>query len=383
MERFIFQNPGKLVFGEGTAVNSAGRELAKLGASKPALVTDETIAGTEMLKSVKAALGDSLTSTFTGVVPDTGAEIIDTAAEKFRAAGVDAVVSVGGGSTIDTAKAVAAVLGNECKSVREILGFGKLKSQPIPHVAIPTTAGTGSEVTSMAVVKDREAGKKILMLDPKMVPQAGILDPLFSKTMPKGITASTGMDALTHAAESIMSTKAMPPTDALALHAISLIAKSLPRAVADGDDLEARSMMLVASAEAGQAFNNAYVGIVHAMAHALGGLVGVPHGLANGILLWVGMEYNSQTVPERVAMIGQAMGAPMSGDAKADARTSVKAARDFTEQVGIETRLKMAGVKPECLVDAAELALADPSMGTNPRKAEVSKEIEELLKKCL
>jgi alcohol dehydrogenase len=329
-----------------------------------------------MLENVRDALGDGLAVQFTGVVPDTGIDIIDEAANLARESGADSVVSVGGGSSIDTAKAVAAMLGTEAGSVRNVIGFSKLKQKPAPHVAIPTTAGTGSESTCMAVIKDREAGKKL-------IPDAGILDPLLSVTMPRGVTASTGMDAMTHAAESIMSKRATPPTDALALHAVSLITKHLPRAVENGDDLEARGMMLVASNLAGQAFQNALVGVVHAMAHALGGIVGVPHGLANGILLWVGMEYNAGAAPDRVAMIGKAMGMVMSGDAGRDAALSVEGVKLFSKKIGIPERLRNAGVDDSCLAEVAALALDDPALSTNPRKPEEPAEIEALFKKCM
>jgi alcohol dehydrogenase class IV len=382
MRRFTFHNPGKLVFGEGAA-KTAGKELAALGGKRALLVTDETIAETPMVETVKKALGPAFAAAFTGVVPDTGIDIIDRATEAARGVGADSVVSVGGGSSIDTAKAVAATLSSGVKSAVELIGFYKLPGPPAPHVAIPTTAGTGSECTSMAVIKDHAAGKKLLMLDPRLIPPVGILDPTLTVSMPRGITAATGMDAMTHAAEAIMSTNCLPPGDALAVHAIGMIAANLPAAVENGDDLQARGAMLIASSLAGQAFQNAYVGVVHAMAHALGGKLGIPHGLANGILLWVGMEYNSAVVPARVALIGKALGLTPSGSDEADAAAAVKAMRAFAEKAGINTRLKHAGVDPTCLAEVAALALADPSMGTNPRKPGDAGEIEALLHQCL
>lgn len=383
MRSFTFHSPTRLVFGKGAATKKLSKELSALGAKRALVVTDETIAGSEMVEGVRAALGDRVAATFTGVVPDTGIEIIDKAVGMAREAGADSVVSVGGGSSIDTAKSVAAVLGMGADTVAGLIGFFKLDKAPVPHIAVPTTAGTGSECTSMAVIKDREQGKKLLLLDYKLIPPVGILDPLLSVSMPRGVTAATGMDAMTHAAEAIMSASAMPPSDALALHAISLICEHLPVAVDKGDDLEARGMMLIASAEAGQAFLNAYVGVVHAMAHALGGIVGVPHGLANGILLAVGMEYNAEAVPERVAMIGRAMGVEMTGDAAEDAQAGVRAMREFSSKVGIPSRLKNAGVDPGCLADVARLAFEDPALTTNPRKPEGPDDLEALFKTCM
>ncbi len=383
MKPFTFHNPGKLVFGEGSAKKRVKKELNKLGASRPVLVTDETISASEMVETVKDALGDSMAALFNGVVPDTGIDIIDKAAEIAREDEADSVVSVGGGSSIDTAKAVASILGSQADSVREIIGFNKLANSPAPHVAIPTTAGTGSECTSMAMVKDRQGGKKLVIMDQKLIPQVGILDPTFTRTMPKGVTAATGMDALTHAVEAIVSTNSMPPADALAMQAISVIHRFLPKAFEDPEDMEARSMMLVASAEAGQAFQNAYVGIVHAMAHALGGIVGLPHGLANGILLPVGMEYNAYTVPEKVALVGSAMGIEGSGDPAADARETIKAVQELAAKVGIPDRLRNAGVDPECVEQASAFAMVDPALFTNPRQPKDSKEMEDLFAKCM
>jgi alcohol dehydrogenase class IV len=191
------------------------------------------------------------------------------------------------------------------------------------------------------------------------------------------------MDALTHAAEAIMSTKAMPPSDALALHAIKLIRDNLLRAVENGGDLEARSAMLVAAAEAGQAFQNAFVGVVHALAHALGGLLGVPHGLANAIMLWAGMEYNAPASAQRVALVGQAMGVKRSGDDQADAAAAVAAMREFTRKLGLPERLSELGVTAGRIEQCAELALADAALFTNPRRPQDASELLELYKKCM
>ena len=382
MKPFKFHNPGKLVFGKGAAKNVA-EELKALSVERPILITDETMAGSKGVEEVRTALGDALVSQFTEVVPDTGFEIIDEAAEIAREARADSVISIGGGSSIDTAKAVAAMLGMGATAVSELVGFNKLTARPAPHVVIPTTAGTGSECTSLAVIKDRANNKKVLLMDQKLIPDVGVLDPLLSVSMPKGVTAATGMDAMTHAAEAIMSSRSIPFADALAVYAISLVTANLPRAVAQGEDVDARGLMLIAAAQAGQAFQNAYVGVVHAMAHALGGLVGVPHGLANGILLWVGMEYNAYVVPEKVARIGEAMGLRPSGKPADDAAAAVQAMREFAARVGIPERLKNAGVDDSCIAGAAALALADPSMYTNPRKTKDPKEIEELFRRCL
>lgn len=382
MRAFSFHNPGKLVFGKKASRN-AGAELLALGARRPLLVTDEALIKTEIVETVKKPLEAALAGVFSDVAPDTGFEIIAAAVAMARKVGADSVISVGGGSSIDTGKAVAAVLGTGVESVKELIGFYKLTKRPAPHLAIPTTAGTGSEVTSMAVIKDRAAGRKLLLLDPKLIPEVGILDPLLTLGLPPAITAATGMDALTHAAEALMSRNAQPPTDALALHALALIAQNLPQAALHGDDVEARSFMLVASAEAGMAFQNAYVGVVHAMAHALGGIFGVPHGLANGLLLWAGAEYNAKEVPARVAMIGKAMGIKESGTPEEDAARTVEMLREFTKKIGLPSKLTDVGVDPSRLSEVAALALADAAFLSNLRKTEDPGEIEAILRKCL
>ncbi len=383
MQRFNFHNPGRMVFGENSAKKRAGKELVSLGCSRTLLVTDSSLADTEMVSSIKESLGDNLAAVFDKVVPDTGIELVDEAVESARAAGADSVVSVGGGSSIDTAKAIAAVLSHHGAAVSELIGFNKLQNRPVPHLAVPTTAGTGSECTSMAMIKDRQKGRKMVLLDDGIIPETALLDPLLTKGLPGDLTASTGMDAMTHAAEAIMSTRTMPPADALAIHAIRMIAANLPAALQDGTDMEARSAMLVASSCAGQAFQNAYVGIVHAMAHALGGMFGVPHGLANAIMLATGMEYNASAVPEKVALIGETMGVPLTGNKEEDAKSAIKKMREFTSKLGIPLKLADAGVDGPKTDDCARLALSDPSIYTNPQMPESADEIAELLNKCM
>jgi len=383
MQKFNFHNPGRMVFGENSAVKRAGKELDALGCSRVMLVTDGPLSETDMIETIKEALSERLVAVFDQVVPDTGVDVVGSAVKTARRETVDSVISVGGGSSIDTAKAVAAALTHDEEAVRDLIGFNKLKNKPAPHIAVPTTAGTGSECTSMAMIKDREKGKKLVLLDDKLIPEVAILDPVLTVGLPPNLTASTGMDAMTHAAEAIMSTRAMPPADALALHSVRMIMKNLPRALQDGSDLNARGAMLVASSCAGQAFQNAYVGIVHAMAHALGGMFGVPHGLANAIMLAVGMEYNSEAAPQKVAMIGEAMKVSSTGDVKEDAQKAIIAMREFASSLGIPLKLSDAGVDGSGLDECAQLALKDPSIYTNPKMPEDAEAIKDLLQKCL
>ena len=365
--RFSFQNPGKLVFGAG-AIKSVGKELQALGASRALLVTDETLARSPLIEAAKAALGKNLAGVFDRVVPDSGVEVVNAGAAAGREAKADSVVSVGGGSSIDTAKGIAVLLKKGIADVRPVLGYFTVKEKPVPHIAIPTTAGTGSECTSMAVIKDREKNVKALIMDLNLIPPVGILDPELLLGLPPILTAATGMDAMTHAVEAMISTNYMPPADALAAHAIQLLLEYLPAAVKDGKDLEARSMTLIASAEAGQAFQNAFVGVVHAMAHALGGMFGVPHGIANAMFLAEGMAYNLPVAPARVAAVARAMGIPASGNEQKDGEAAIAKMRQFGQSLGLPQRLAEVKVDPSRLEDCAKLALADGAMATNPRR---------------
>lgn len=365
--RFSYQNPGKLVFGAGS-IKSVGKELQALGASRALLVTDEALARSPLIEAAKTALGKNLAGVFDRVVPDSGVETVNAGAAAGREAKADAVVSVGGGSSIDTAKAISVLLKKGLTDVRPVLGYFTVKEKPVPHVAVPTTAGTGSECTSMAVIKDREKNVKALMMDLNLIPPVGILDPELLLGLPPLLTAATGMDAMTHAVEAMISTNYMPPADALAAHAIQLLLEYLPRAVQDGQDLEARSMTLIASAEAGQAFQNAFVGVVHALAHALGGMFGVPHGIANAMFLAEGMAYNLPVTSARVAAVARAMGISASGNDQKDGEAAIAKMREFSRGLGLPQRLADVKVDPARLEDCAKLALADGAMTTNPRR---------------
>lgn len=365
--RFVFHNPGKLVFGAG-AVKNVTKELTALGAKRAMVVTDESLAGSPLVAAVKSALGAQLAGVFDRVVPDSGVDLVNAGAARARELNADAVVSVGGGSSIDTAKAIAVLMKKGASDIRPFLGYFKVKEPTARHLAIPTTAGTGSECTSMALLKDQEKQVKVLMLDNHLIPAVGILDPELLLGLPPLLTAATGMDAMTHAVEAMISTNHMPPADALAAHAIGLLLEYLPRAVQNGSDLTARAMTLIASAEAGQAFQNAYVGVVHALAHALGGMFGVPHGIANAMFLAEGMAYNLPAAEPRLAAVARAMGIPPSPDPRHDGEAAISRMREFHRALGLPQRLSELKVDPARLEDCAKSALADPSLSTNPRR---------------
>ena len=238
---------------------------------------------------------------------DSGVHAVNAGAEAGRACGADAIVSVGGGTVIDTAKGIAILL-TEGGSLMDYQGFQVLSRRQTPHVAVPTTAGTGSEITYVAVIKDHDNHHKLLFADHHIIPDVAILDPALTVGLPPRLTAATGLDAFSHGLEALTSAQRQPVADALGLHAIRLVHRFLPRAVRAGTDIVARGQMLAAATLGGAAFSNAQVGMVHAIAHVLGGRHGVHHGVANAVLLPHVMRHNNPAVADRHRAVAEAMG---------------------------------------------------------------------------
>jgi alcohol dehydrogenase len=268
-------------------------------------------------------------------------------------------------------------------SLRDHQGMQMLTRPQTPHVVLPTTAGTGSEVTSGAVVMDHKQGQKIIIFEHYNTPRVAILDPRLTETLPPDLTAATGMDAMTHAVESYVSQQRNPISDAAALHAVRLIRTYLPRAVQNGQDLAARGQMQIAALLAGWAFSNAMVGLVHAMAHSLGAVCGIPHGLANGLILPHVMEFNLSETPGLLADIGMAMGVAKQGMSSAAAgETAVREMRTFVRQIGLSQRLRDLGVTEQIMTQCAELSLSDGSIIYNPKMVAAAEEVLELYHKA-
>ncbi|MFY9411929.1 MAG: iron-containing alcohol dehydrogenase [Dethiobacteria bacterium] len=363
---FIYYNPTKIIFGEGS-IKEIGIEVEALGGTRAVVVTDRGVVEAGLAGEVEEALGRKYVGTFDGAVQDSGFHIVNEGAKFAREAGADTIVSVGGGSSIDTAKGISILL-KEGGQMQDYSGFQLLSRPQTPHIAVPTTAGTGSEATYAAVVKDWENNEKILFCDNHIIPRVAILDPLLTAGLPPPLTASTGIDALTHAIEALHALQAEPIADAMALQAIRLIAAYLPRCVANGDDLFARGQQQIAALMAGVAFSNAQLGLVHAMAHSLGALFNVPHGLANSLLLPHVMLYNLESCAERYLLVAEAMGLATAGlDEEGAARLAVNAVQELTRKIGLPQRLREAGVPEEGLAEAAELSLSDGSIIYNPR----------------
>jgi aldehyde dehydrogenase (NAD+) len=362
---FNYFSPTKVIFGINS-INELPMEINALG-KKAILVTDPGIEAAGLVASVKNIMGNLLTGVYSDVPQDSGMEVVDRGAELALAKGADVVVSLGGGSVIDTAKGMCIVM-KEGGGMRDYQGMQMLTQPQIPHVVIPTTAGTGSEVTAGSVLLDREQGQKIINFEYFNIPKVAILDPKMTEKLPPGLTASTGMDAMTHAIESYTAQQRNPISDSAALHAIRLIVKYLPITVANGSDLVARGQMQIAALLAGWAFSNAMVGLVHAMAHSLGAVCRIPHGLANGILLPYVMAFNLDEIPELTSDIAKALGVDIQGMGTMDAgKAAIEKIKELTHTIGIPKQLKATNMDESKLKECAELSISDGSIIYNPK----------------
>lgn len=378
---FIFRAPTKIIFG-ADSVNECGLELESIGCSRALLVTDRDLAKSEIIERVKKSIGKRLGGIFAEVEPDSGVHIVNRGAEFARSFNADAIVSAGGGSSIDTAKGIQICLKLGGK-LEEHAGFNIMGGRGIPHIVIPTTAGTGSEVTYAAVIKDHEQNRKLIFGDNFLIPDIAILDPVLISGMPPELTAATGMDALCHAVEAIHSLQREPIADALALHAVRLINEYLPRSVENGKDIVARGQMLIAANLAGSAFSNAQVGLIHALAHAVGAKFKVPHGVANSILMPHCMKYNLDAVADRYALIGEAMGINEHGlSAEEKALKTIKEISYLSKKIGLPTRLRDVGVPEERLEECVPDAMSDGSIVYNPKFISDQNDLLKVLKEA-
>jgi alcohol dehydrogenase class IV len=363
---FIFWCPTKVVFGENTALD-VGIEVQNLKCKRALVVTDrDLIKNTDLPERIRKALGKLSVGVFSDVEADSGLHIVNQGAKVGKELGADCLVSVGGGSAIDTAKGIAIVL-KEGGKLQDYAGFQVLTRPQTPHIVIPTTAGTGSEVTYIAVIKDHEAGRKLFFGDYNIFPNVAILDPKMTEGLPPGLTAATGMDAMCHAIEAMQSLQREPMADGIALHAIRLIKEFLPRAVENGRDMMARGQMLIAANLAGTSTITGW-GIVHALAHTVGAKFKVQHGVGNSILLPACSRYNADVCGDIYRDVLSAMGVNIekvspeeAGDVLAD-----KIA-EFTKKLGLPQRLRDVGVPEESLEDCSEFALSDGTILYNPK----------------
>ena len=359
--------------------------IAGAGSKRTLIVTDAVLVKLGLIDPVRKALeaeGVDV-AVFDGILPDPTHDVLDRGLVAVRAQGSDSILAVGGGSSIDAAKVIAA-MATTGKSSAKLVGMLKVNKPPLPLYAVPTTAGTGSEVTVAAVVTDPVAHVKSVVVDPKLVPLAAALDPQMMKGMPGPITAATGMDALTHAVEAYLNRWPHAETPMFCVSAVKLIFQNLPRAYANGADLEAREGMALASLYAGLAFTRAYVGYVHAFSHKLGGVYGVPHGLGNAIVLPYVLDFlkDAPYAEARLAELAVAIGAGSASETKAAlAQRFVERVRELNRTVGIPE--KVAPLRKEDVGLIARAAMVEAYRDYPVPKNMSLGEAEALLQRCL
>jgi len=374
-------------------IEGIGFEFMKEGAERVFVVTDQVIRGTGLIDRVEEGVtggGLELAGVFDGVPQDSATDVVARAAEEAKGAGADSFLAVGGGSVMDTAKA-AAVLFTHGGTVHDYEGLYTLPRAndgmgapfPLaPLACVPTTAGTGSEVSMAAVVKDHEAKVKLELADIPMFPRLAVLDPESTRTLPPQVAAATGMDAMTHAIESLVTTESSPYKDAEALHALRLMRDNLERAVHNGpDDEEARGNMLVAASLA----ISVYLGSTHAMSHPCGAHYGVPHGVANAINLPHVIRFNAaggSDIADRYRDVNDLLGIEVGGSDEAVGDALAGHVSRLVGSLGLPTRLSEVGVPEEGIPVLVEGAMGDGTTLMNPREPS-EEDYEELFRKAL
>ncbi|WP_028453389.1 L-threonine dehydrogenase [Chitinilyticum aquatile] len=352
-------------------LSDAVKTIQSYGFKKALIVTDKPLVQIGIVKTVTDQLAGAGVGAvvFDGVQPNPTTGNVAEGLKLLNDNGCDFVISLGGGSPHDCAKGIALVAVNG-GSIKDYEGVDKSAKPQLPLVAINTTAGTASEMTRFCIITDESRHVKMAIVDKHTTPILSVNDPELMLLKPAGLTAATGMDALTHAVEAYVSTIATPITDACALKAVEIISQWLRTAVADGKNIEAREQMAYAQFLAGMAFNNASLGYVHAMAHQLGGFYDLPHGVCNAILLPHVQAYNKQVAAKRLGDVARAMGEKVDGlsdDAAAD--VCLAAIRKLSADIGIPSGVAQLGAKAEDIPTLTENALKDACGFTNPKQA--------------
>jgi lactaldehyde reductase len=380
---FMLALPKISLHGAG-AIGDMVKLVAGKNWGKALIVTDGQLVKMGLLDSLFTALDAHQISyeLFDEVFPNPTEELVQKGFAAYQAADCDYIVAFGGGSPIDTAKAVKILTANPGPSTA-YSGVGKVVNAGVPLVAINTTAGTAAEMTSNAVIIDSQRQVKEVIIDPNIIPDIAVDDASVMLDIPAGVTAATGMDALTHAIEAYVSVGAHPLTDANALEAIRLISQWLPKAVDDGQNLEAREMMAYGQYLAGMAFNSAGLGLVHALAHQPGATHNLPHGVCNAILLPVIENFNRPQAMPRFAKFAAAMGVNTQGmNDDLASQKAIEAIRALSARVGIPAGFSQLGVTSSDIEGWLDKALADPCAPCNPRSAS-REEVRELYLEAL
>lgn len=365
-------------FGAG-AISEIVTEANARGFKQALIVTDKDLVKFNVVKKVTDLLDNASLAyeIFDEVKANPTVDIVKKGVETFKNTGADYLIAIGGGSPIDTAKGIGIIINNpEFSDVVSLEGVADTKNPCVPIIAVPTTAGTAAEVTINYVITDTEKKRKFVCVDPHDIPVVAVVDSDMMSSMPKGLTASTGMDALTHAIEGYTTLGAWELTDMMHIKAIEIIGRSL-RAACDNDP-KGREDMALGQYVAGMGFSNVGLGVVHGMAHPLGAFYDTPHGIANAVLLPYVMEYNAEYTGEKFRDIAKAMGVEGTESMSQEEyrKAAVDAVKQLSKDVGIPEKLHEIGVKEEDLQALAESAFADVCTGGNPRPCTVESILE-------
>ncbi|MCH6256939.1 iron-containing alcohol dehydrogenase [Puniceicoccaceae bacterium K14] len=364
----VFKIANRLHTGAG-CLRVLEEETARLGMRRPLLVIDKALREIGISDRIAGQLGHVTFDIFSDFAPEPDVAAAKACSAAFVEGRHDGLIAVGGGSSIDIAKVVSVYAGM-IEPLEVLFEVNAAPGKASPLIAIPTTAGTGSEVTNIAILSDEKAQLKRGVVSDYLLPDVAIVSPEMTVSMPKSVTAASGIDAFVHAIEAFLSVNSTPVTDGLALKAMSMIVRNLPRAYREPENLVAREQMATASLMAGMAFGNAGVGAVHALAYPLGGRFKVAHGVSNALLLPYVMEWNKESQPDRFREIANAMGIDIVGESyRGAASASVDAMRKLCRTVGIQGGLRAFGVPetaiPSMAVDAIKI---ERLLKNNPRK---------------
>ncbi len=382
-QRFILNEVS--YFGPG-ARKELPEVLSRMGVKKALVTSDKgliKVGTTKMVTDVLDEMGFPY-EIYSEIKPNPTVTNVKQGVDAFKASGADSIIAIGGGSSMDTAKGIGIVANNpEFSDIVSLEGCAPTKNKSVPIIALPTTAGTGAEVTINYVIIDEERQAKMVCVDPNDIPAVAIVDPELMYSLPKGLTAATGMDALTHAIEGYITKGAWIMSDMYELQAIKMIAENLPIAVEEPTNPVGREGMALAQYIAAQAFSNVGLGLVHGMAHPMGSLHDIPHGVANALLLPTIMEFNMPTRIEKYGVIAQHMGVDTNGMTPEEAaQAAVDAVRALSVRVGIPQHLSEIGITEADIPALAVQAITDVCTPGNPRDV-TEAEIIELYKKVL
>ncbi|MGR6966527.1 iron-containing alcohol dehydrogenase [Geodermatophilus sp. URMC 61] len=363
----------EVVFGWGS-LSEAGWAARRLGAQRPFVVTDAGLVRAGWWAELAGHLAEAglRATVWQGLTPNPKDHEVAAGAERYRESGCDVILGLGGGSVIDAAKAIAVVASNGGQ-ILDYEGVDRVTAAIPPTVMCPSTAGTGADVSQFAVITDTTRRLKATLIGRALVPDISITDPRLLTTMPDDLAAATGLDALTHGIEAFVSRASGPLTDVHALHAVELICGSLRATLDRPDDPAARTAMAQASLEAGLAFTNAILGATHAMSHQVGGLLDLPHGVVNGVLLPHVIRFNARGAPDRFVPIARAMGIDVTGlPADVAAEEAAEAVARLAADLGCPRGLAELGVRETDIQTLATTTLGDACLSTNPRDADAT-----------